>query len=660
MKRAHDDDQVELAGALTSLRSEAPHINELGANGATTSKEDRFTGPPVEKRHATWAAWAKHLDDYCHSNGVRIGIEFTDSVQKRNDEMRNSKRAKDGKFVRYLPEELEAYRRSYVCHLGRKGRTRDVKFRRTACPFKLVAKSVFDGGNWEVEVTCSNAEHIHSETTGGEATTLASGSKEPESLLKPVFPIEGLKGSPPSRKVLMDMAPRCKRMPENEAMCTRLLQRLNDLHDSVAPIDEKDLRKQVYTDVVIRFVKLMRRKQLLLRLASSETVVFKIHELHEKLNGLARGFEVSSTEELDQLRDDRAEQYAKLQLLVSSASDRMLINEFRGDQKLHEALMTLTSGMRWKNQSPEMLALLALKRDTFARVTKILPGLPTAEWFIPVDDLEYEERVIGAGTFGEARRATWLHYGERREVIVKHLFKEIEHYSADMFLKQLEFWYTIEDQHILKLLGGSHVDRPQFYVCEYASGGNLRDFFGQRENRTRLWRMFRQAARGLLALHTAKLPHGALKCSNILVGANNTVKLTDFGFRPVRSLSASLSADADEATAIAVRWKPKELLEETHDQEQQYRADIYALGMCMIEALTQQDPFAKVDNNQLVEVIRKGTTHDRPDAILDAEWVFICRLCNPDDTQRPKLVEVLKEIGVFAEEEQQRDDLLQM
>ncbi|KAL3669969.1 hypothetical protein V7S43_005341 [Phytophthora oleae] len=655
MKRGHDDDQ-ELAGALTSLRTETPSTEESSCN-----KRDRFTGPAIEKHHATWIAWAKYLDDYCQSNGVRIGIEFTDSIQKRNDEMRKSKRAKDGKFVRYLPEQLEAYRRSYVCHLGRKGRTRDVKFRRTACPFKLITKSVYTGNKWEVQVTCPNAEHIHSETTGDVAASALVESEAPSKSQVQAFPVEGLKANPLSRKVLTDMTSRCKRMPENETACTRLLKRLETLHDSVALLEETNLHKLTYTDVVVLFVKLMRRKSLLLRLASSETVLFKIHELHDKLDDVTRALElnlaVELTEPSDALERRQTEQFARLNELLAIASDRMLINEFHGAPKLYEALMTLSSGMKWENQSPEMLAL---KRSVFERVTAILPGFTSSDWFIPLEDLEYEERLIGEGTFGEVRRGTWLHYGEPTNVVVKLVYKDIDGYSRDMFKKELDSWYKLAveedakqgDSHILKIFGGSHAS-PQFYVCEYAEGGNLRHFLSKDVNRSHFWRVFQQAAQALQVLHSKAVPHGALKCSNILVGANNSVKLTDFGFGNIRALSNSLSGDAEEAMANALRWKPRELLLQSSAGTDQYKADIYALGMCMIEARTQQKPFANVDNNQVLDVIMKGELPRRPDSFSDAEWGFICKVCNSDHAQRPSLVEVLKKIEAFAEEEQQ-------
>eukprot|EP00644_Phytophthora_capsici_P016015 jgi/Phyca11/115457/e_gw1.28.298.1 len=172
-------------------------------------------------------------------------------------------------------------------------------------------------------------------------------------------------------------------------------------------------------------------------------------------------------------------------------------------------------------------------------------------------------------------------------------------------------------------------------------------------NRTRFWRMFQQTAEALQVLHLKEVFHGALKCSNVLVGANNTVKLTDFAFGDIRALSSSLSGDAEEATANSERWKPKELLVQSSTGRDQFKADIYSLGMCMIEARTQQMPFADVDNTRALDAIMKGELPRRPDSFSDAEWAFICDICNSDHVQRPSLVEVIKKIEAFAEEELQ-------
>ncbi|KAH7488888.1 Cell division control protein 15 [Phytophthora ramorum] len=473
------------------------------------------------------------------------------------------------------------------------------------------------------------------------------------------FPIVGLKDSPPSLKTLSDLTTRCRRMPENEQLCRQVLKRLQFLHESVTPLDAADPRKAKYCDVVVHFVKQLRRKPLLLRLASSESIVASIRELQLKLSDVAQGLGVAEQHEMlqweQQWDSDRKEQLGKLDQLVSSASERMLVNEFRGDKKVQEALMTLNSGINWKGQSPEMLEL---KKATFSRVLQHSnqEGLHMFSWFIPIDDVEFEDEAIGArGTFGEVCRGTWLHNGERTEVVVKRLFPETSSDSDDAFLRQLELWGSLPDhEHILKLYGGSHVSKPQFYVCENAHNGNLSDFLEEDTHSVMFWRLFEQVALGLKFLHDQKTVHGGLKCGNILVGADNTAKLADFGFSTVRTLSAGLSGNADKANSKSVRWKPREVLAETGVNAPRFASDIYSLAMCMIEAKTHEVPYGMDDDAEAMEKIMKGESHPRPDEVSEAEWAFICRLCSPDFTQRPTLDEVLTELTAFAEEEERQ------
>ncbi|KAE8974368.1 hypothetical protein PR001_g26012, partial [Phytophthora rubi] len=85
-----------------------------------------------------------------------------------------------------------------------------------------------------------------------------------------------------------------------------------------------------------------------------------------------------------------------------------------------------------------------------------------------------------------------------------------------------------------------------------------------------------------------KTVHGGLKCNNILVGDKWKAKLADFGFSTVRTLSAGLSQMAGQANTKSVRWKPKEVLEETGTEAVRYESDIYSLAMCMIETKTHE------------------------------------------------------------------------
>ncbi|OWY93847.1 Serine/threonine protein kinase, partial [Phytophthora megakarya] len=113
------------------------------------------------------------------------------------------------------------------------------------------------------------------------------------------------------------------------------------------------------------------------------------------------------------------------------------------------------------------------------------------------------------------------------------------------------------------------------------------------------------------------------------------------------------SGKAAKANEAAVRWQPKEVLEETHADTPRFESDIYGLGVCMIEAKTDEVPFGTVDDHEVTGLIVSGQSHPRPDNLSDIEWDFISRLCHPDYTRRPNLDEVLEKLTAFAASEEQ-------
>ncbi|KAG1689078.1 hypothetical protein DVH05_002847 [Phytophthora capsici] len=473
------------------------------------------------------------------------------------------------------------------------------------------------------------------------------------------FPIEGLSGSPDSVVTLSGMTTRCRRMPENALLCKAVVERLQFLHSSVLPLDEKEPLKKKYMEIVVKFVTLLRRKPLLQRLANCETLVTIIRDIQLKISDLAQALHVQDAPEMTKWETEwdvhRAEQYDILNRLVSDATERVLVTEVRGDKKVQGAIMSLKKSALSKSQSPEMIQLQDM---TLHRVSKYCnkEGMKMFDWFIPIDDVEFEDETIGyPGTFGAVRRGVWTHDGKRTDVAIKQLFPEMSGNADDAFLRQLELWNNLPpSDYILKLYGGSHVSTPQFYVCENAPNGNLADFLADGEHGVLFWRLFKQVALGLQFLHKNKTVHGGLKCNNILVGANYTTKLADFTFTSVRSLSAGLSKGAEKATAVSVRWKPKEVLEQSGNEAPLYESDIYSLAMCMIEAKTEEPPFEMEDDNAVIRKIVSGEKYPRPPQISTEEWTFISRLCDPDYKKRPSLDQVLKEISVFADAEEQQ------
>ncbi|KAG2856297.1 hypothetical protein PC113_g11690 [Phytophthora cactorum] len=470
-----------------------------------------------------------------------------------------------------------------------------------------------------------------------------------------------LRGNPPAKSVLTDIRSRCKWLPELEKLCLRAVDRLEALHDEVAQCREDDPPRVKYIDtVVILLDRIIRRKPLLTRLARFHSVTLIIRGLHQDLDEVETGLgtSIEGNEWRDQWERDRTEQFSILEQLVQNTTDRQLVREIKSEKVVEQVLMELHKELvecpletHWQ-----------LMRATFDRVCAFarLNGIQYPDWYISADDLMFEEGPGVAGTFGEVRRATWFHGGERTCVIVKQLFQDSSLESDQDTFEQFERWKNLSGcDHILTFHGGSHASKPQFFVCEYAPYGNLRGFLTDEKNETMMWPLFLQAAEGLKALHSHGIVHGALKCSNILVDANYTAKLADFGFASARMHAMELNSVAATAIGSAVRWKPKEILEYSDMTGPQFQADTYSLGMCMIEALTHQAPFSMVgDDTEAVEMILHGESHPRPDGVSDAVWNLISQLSEPDSAKRPTLdmaIEMIRELIKMQAKEKESD-----
>ncbi|KAG6963120.1 hypothetical protein JG688_00008290 [Phytophthora aleatoria] len=350
----------------------------------------------------------------------------------------------------------------------------------------------------------------------------------------------------PSDQVLLGIAQRFQRMPENERLCRSVLDRLELLHVPVAALNRNDTLQSECADVLVRLLRLLGENPLLARLAKSETTV-----------------------------------------QIVKKRERLLVKEVKGNKLVRELLMALKLVVDGQQDTPDMLALKSATFDRLTSYTCMPPGLIAAfDWFIPFESLDVEDESIGFGTYGAPRRGTWVANGQRHDVAVKLLYDETGGNTEQAFLNQLHFWFNLAPhKNVLKLNGGNHMHTPPYFVCENAYEGNLVDFFERKGNREHVWSMFAQLAEGLKFLHDQNIVHGGLKCTN---------KLADFNFSCIRRLSLGLSENGGRAQSQAIRYMPKELINHIGGR---LESDIYSLGMCVIEALTLEPPFGYIDDD---------------------------------------------------------------
>jgi serine/threonine-protein kinase len=133
-------------------------------------------------------------------------------------------------------------------------------------------------------------------------------------------------------------------------------------------------------------------------------------------------------------------------------------------------------------------------------------------------------------------------------------------------------------------------DGQLYLVMDCVSGGSLADLIDADDlSPRRAAELAGQAARGLAHAHAAGVLHRDVKPDNILIGADGTARVADFG------LARDLHLDADTRrltqTGVVLGTAAYMAPEQARGQGADPRADCYALGASLYEALTRRPPF---------------------------------------------------------------------
>jgi hypothetical protein len=457
-------------------------------------------------------------------------------------------------------------------------------------------------------------------------------------------------------------------MPEAGVFCQGLVSLLDAAHDAVQARD--DQWKTVFCDIANGFLKMLRHKPLLERLAGVETTTYAFRELFMKMDGVVVGVDLGglATQWSQEWEAGRAFQARTLRELVTASSSRVLIGEMKGVQEVKKAMVDMYTAQGADAEGD----LAALKRETLERLRVFLgleaqvitsetvtaidrhPAniLSVFEWYIAERNVKIIGEPIGAGSCGIVSRAEWRdRNGLIQNVIVKTLYEK-EAGKEKQFLKQLQFWYDLpKHPNIVELYGGSHLARDPFFVCEDAHGGNIVDFLGKDENRGLFWNLFRDVARGLKELHDHSIVHDGLKGNNILMGEDNQPKISDLDCSHIRALSASFSQKTEEDKANAVRWKAREKLVEAGNELSLFKSDVYSLGMTMIEALTQAPPFGMELEEEILNLVVGGEAYEKPEEASESEWRVISQLIAVRIEDRPSTDEAIELISTLITEQ---------
>lgn len=217
------------------------------------------------------------------------------------------------------------------------------------------------------------------------------------------------------------------------------------------------------------------------------------------------------------------------------------------------------------------------------------------------------EDQLGAGGMGTVFRALDEQTGET--VALKVLKRDVQSTVPDAverFSREAEALRRLNHPNIVKVLDNFEDGSQHIIVMEYVDGGTLYDLIHQRGRLSvsRTLELALDLADALTRAHRLKIVHRDLKPANVLIAADGTPRLTDFGVAHM----GTRERVTQTGTAIGTLdyMSPEGLNSLPVDE----RADIWSFGVILFEMLTGQRPFV---GDHLTGVITAILTHPTPD-----------------------------------------------
>jgi serine/threonine protein kinase len=220
---------------------------------------------------------------------------------------------------------------------------------------------------------------------------------------------------------------------------------------------------------------------------------------------------------------------------------------------------------------------------------------------------------LGAGGMGEVYMATHILLGASRVIKVVHPNISTNADAHERFLREARAATKVQHQNVATVHDFAALpDGSHYMVWEFIDGENLAQRLRARgtlppKNAVRI---AIQALHGLEAIHRAGIIHRDISPENLMIAhADDSVKIIDLG---VAKIEEDVGAGAGTKTGIFVgklRYASPEQLGFLPDGERiDGRADLYALGMVIVELLTGRPPYeAKSPHEYFVIHAREAT-----------------------------------------------------
>ncbi|HEY7443533.1 MAG TPA: serine/threonine-protein kinase [Vicinamibacterales bacterium] len=203
-------------------------------------------------------------------------------------------------------------------------------------------------------------------------------------------------------------------------------------------------------------------------------------------------------------------------------------------------------------------------------------------------------RELGHGGMGAVYLAVRADDQFKQQVAIKLIKRGMDtDFIVSRFRHERQILASFHHPNIAGLLdGGSTDDGLPYFVMEYIEGHPIHTYCEtHRLAITERIKLFRQVCAAVHYAHQNLVIHRDLKPSNMLVTADGTPKLLDFGIAKI--LSPTLAATTIQDTATFLRLMTPEYAspEQARGEPITTASDVYTLGVVLYELLTGHRPY---------------------------------------------------------------------
>ncbi len=197
--------------------------------------------------------------------------------------------------------------------------------------------------------------------------------------------------------------------------------------------------------------------------------------------------------------------------------------------------------------------------------------------------------VLGRGGMGVVYKARHLALGR---VVALKMILAAEHADPETlarFRSEAGALARLQHPNIVQIFEvGEHEGRP-YFALEYLEGGSLVSRLdGTPRPAREAAGLAETLARAVHAAHLQKVIHRDLKPANVLLTADGTPKISDFGLAKKMDADEGLS-QTGQVMGTPTYMPPEQAAGRTHEVGP--AADVYALGAMLYELLTGRPPF---------------------------------------------------------------------